>query len=485
MKIKIAGITALILMASCSGSESTENESENVIDDLATTYTASDCDCQSTWFNGRTILAPNEGATSPFADTSTTNCEFQQWSWQKFLYLTQVQSGENLPYFLTDMTQVDSKMDTVPRVGNTMVLSENTQAGGNGLLTTNNTFGEGQVAEMVYYSIHLTDEFLTAAYGFQRMIEATPDSVSNKQTFPVGSVELKAAWVSVEALPQGQTDYFTTKAMVEGDSIDVALLGMHVVGVVENHPEFIWATFEHNDLAPHYDWLNTSSSDLAVTSSTNLPLFNSTDSANLTDIQWPQHDTVPNFPNNVFSVYKYGTPQVPGGEFLTGTSQNGSENYNNIDELNQSVHDTLSNKGINIWTNYFLDGALWINMDGKTHAEQVATILDPSRIKSFGDADTLGPLRGSLAAANISMETYEQLQNTSSIHSSGIANLMNCFVCHGPYSYLEIEGQTNAESTIYLSHIFMTYMHYHDSKLTQDAYRQDRIQKFYDHVNSK
>ncbi|MEC4621935.1 hypothetical protein VST04_27980, partial [Bacillus paranthracis] len=27
---------------------------------------------------------------------------------------------------------------------------------------------------------------------------------------------------------------------------------MHVVGVVENHPEFIWATFEHHASTPDY-----------------------------------------------------------------------------------------------------------------------------------------------------------------------------------------------------------------------------------------
>jgi len=33
----------------------------------------------------------------------------------------------------------------------------------------------------------------------------------------------------------------------EQSAAKMALVGMHVVGVVEHHPEFVWATFEHVD----------------------------------------------------------------------------------------------------------------------------------------------------------------------------------------------------------------------------------------------
>ena len=36
----------------------------------------------------------------------------------------------------------------------------------------------------------------------------------------------------------------------KAESVTVALIGLHVVGVVEDHPEFVWATFEHEDNAP-------------------------------------------------------------------------------------------------------------------------------------------------------------------------------------------------------------------------------------------
>lgn len=475
MKTKFFGIFATIsLFAVSSCSDSTPDEpaipegGEVVYDDIQTS-----CDCQPTWFSGSEILPPAEGPDSPFGAATTTNCLFHQWSWQKFLYLTQAETPGGLPFFLTSMDQVDSEMDPVTQPNGVIVLTENTQAGGAGILTTNPTYGSG--SETVYYSIHISEEFKTAADGFQKMILDNPDSVSNVQTFPVGSVELKVSWVNTSTIASDQlANYFTTKADIGGTTITVAMLGMHVVGVVENHPEFIWATFEHNDLAPHYDWAATTSTDVPVTSPQNMALFAANANAVLADIKWK--GTIKN-PNNVFSIYKYGTPQIPGGGFMTGTSQNtGEDNFNNIAELNKSVHDTLKHKGLTLWTNYFYDGSIWMNTDGMSKSEQITQMLD--RVNDFGDINSPGPLRGSLAAANISMETYEQTNSKSSIHAMTPDSVLNCLVCHGPSSYLPISGVTNATSPTYISHIFMNHMNSIDATLTEAELRKKRYYLF-------
>lgn len=485
------GFTAILLLISllffnCGGPEEDTENDETVNDE--TTYdatTSETCYCESSWFNGSEILPPPEGPNSPFADTSTTNCLFHQWSWQKFLYITQVPDGQTLPYFLSEMNQVTSEMAPVTPVGATLALTESAQAGGGGILSSNETYG---TYETVYYSIHIDDTFKNAAEGFEAWIRANPDSVNNKKSFPVGSLELKASWVKADAIPSDQHSNFykTTATIGTSTTADsVLLLGLHVVGVVENHPEFIWATFEHNDLAAFYDWDATSNADVPVTSSTNLPFFNSEQTASLPDIQWTYGVTTPRNPNNVFTIYQYGTPRVPGGGFMTTTSQaDGAENYNNIDMLNNSVHDTISNKGLNLWTNYFYNGSIWMNMDGKTHDQQIAAILDPARINDFGDVNSGGPLRGSVNAFNITMETYEQTKSKSSIHAMTVDSLMNCLDCHGPSSYLEIEGQTNAESPLYISHLFMNYMHTKDSTLTVEEIRAMRF-KLFNQVRNK
>ncbi|WP_452228345.1 MULTISPECIES: hypothetical protein [unclassified Lacinutrix] len=114
---------------------------------------------------------------------------------------------------------------------------------------------------------------------------------------------------------------------------------MHVIGVVENHPEFVWATFEHDALAPYYDWSKaTSTTDAPVTSAVDYPLFNKNSTATVKNITSNNGNYT-----NVFSVYKYGTPVVINTTGTTNTktfmetSQNGKENFDNIQNLNTSV----------------------------------------------------------------------------------------------------------------------------------------------------
>ena len=116
MKLNYFGIIALALpffITSCSGSSEDDENTDDTEDLVLTATESSTCDCESAWFNGTSILAPNEGSSSAFADTSTTNCLFHQWSWQKFLYITQVPSGESQPFFLSKMEQVTSSMDPI------------------------------------------------------------------------------------------------------------------------------------------------------------------------------------------------------------------------------------------------------------------------------------------------------------------------------------------------------------------------------------
>lgn len=483
MKLNFFGVTACVvtlLMSSCS--ESTDkSENQDATDTTLTTLNeeSTTCDCESTWFNGTSIVAPDEGPSSPFAAASTTNCLFHQWAWQKFLYITQVPSSATAPYFISSMDQVNSNMDPVIDESGLMVLSENAQAGGGGILASNETYNGS--TDVVYYSIHISDQFNTDADAFRTMIMNDSSTVNNRETFSVGALELKVSWVNSSTLKSSDlANYYRTDAMINGVTTNVALLGMHVVGVVENHPEFIWATFEHYDLAAYYDWENTSSKDVLVTSENNLPLFNSSENAGLTDISWVYGDKTPRNPNNVFAINKYGTPRVAGGGFMDNTSQaDGAKNYNNIDELNQSVMDSLTKKGSTenlLWANYFYNGALWMNFDGLSREQQIDSILAHSA--SFGNANAGKLLRGSVNTYNVTMETYEQTKSVQSIHAMTVDSLMNCFDCHGPSSYLEIAGVSGAQSPIYLSHIFMNQMHEVDATLTLDQVKSLRFSLF-------
>lgn len=159
------------LLASCKKEEKTE--SDETKSDLAYKSENTSCECESDWFPHAQTPAPEEGKGSPFDTSSTTNCMFHQWSWQKFLWLTKPQSNNN-PLFLNELTQVsDALIPVQKQKGATVVLTYTQQAGFNGVLTANPAYaGNNEIAKdrTVYYSIHSNDIMMKAAKNFKDSI---------------------------------------------------------------------------------------------------------------------------------------------------------------------------------------------------------------------------------------------------------------------------------------------------------------------------
>src|SRR5262249_42676021 len=127
-----------------------------------------------------------------------------------------------------------------------------------------------QSGHAVYYAIHINRtyyDFIAERGYFQpeKLKKAPP-----VDQFPVGTLELKSAWRIVNK-GEDTSGFYTTEARIEPFKPDdrgtrspvvvdpehfgdkrrtVALVGLHVVGVVQGHPEFVWATFEHRRNAP-------------------------------------------------------------------------------------------------------------------------------------------------------------------------------------------------------------------------------------------
>ncbi|WP_035695169.1 hypothetical protein [Flavobacterium soli] len=410
------------------------------------------CLADSAWFHvdpisgKRKTPAPLEDSTSVFGNNATvSNCDFHQWSWQKFLWLTNDVSGH--PLFLDSLFQVSTQTVRIPTTDKKIVLTsaDKNQATGD-VLNTNKTFSSNNVSYPVYYSIHVNETLYTSIWKYAKMNKSDYTTA----TFPVGSLELKIAWVNADAI-QDTSSYFVTNAVVEGKDTKIALLGMHVVGIVYNHPEFIWATFEHNDLVPYYDWNATTTSDVPVTSKTNKLLFNSNATATIANItsNGPNADST-----NVFAVNQYGVPRQPGNTFLE-TSQEEPTNYNNIDAINTDVHAQLTD----IWKNYFYNGSIWINTENYDYPTQQAQLLvalgDSLRYPAPGKLP-----RGSVATYNITMETYEQLGFTAtSIHDQNVAGMGNCFSCHS----------ASRGSSLNISHIFNGAVDYKNNLTTKQT----------------
>ncbi|WP_300566155.1 hypothetical protein [Flavobacterium sp.] len=420
------------------------------------------CVCQPDWFPHNQTPPPAEGKGSPFDVSSTTNCIFHQWSWQKFLWLTKPQANNN-PLFLNELTQVSDALIPVPkRVGANIVLTDTEQAGLNAVLKANPSYGgTDQIARdfTVYYSIHSNAIMMKAAQNFKDSLKSGKLSPTNLRSFPVGSLELKVSWVDANTITVAkQKDFYITTAAVSTDGKTftnkrVALLGMHVVGVVINHPEFIWATFQHNDLAPIYDWKTNQ-----ATSADEKLLYSKGATSGLNGITWVKGSGA-TLPLKPYDLFKFGVPKVPGDQYMT-TCQSEPMNFDNI----QTINNCVSTKLNDVWNNYFYNGSIWLNTDGLTPVQQAQLIVS----QGYGiDKATPGSsARGSLNNANITMETYTQTFQTN-ISDINVNTLTNCFSCHSGVSFTNNSNR----SPLYISHVFEGYVRSSEGKTREEINR--------------
>lgn len=402
------------------------------------------CNCSPTWFPHAQTPPPEEGKGSPFDTTSTTNCIFHQWSWQKFLWLTK--PVNETPLFLDSLVIVNSAMIPVQPVQDiSLVLTNTAQAGSDGILKANPDFNSTDVAETTYYSIHVNSTMMTASEAFKAKILKDTTLYNNSYTFPVGSLEVKVSWIKTEAIPTDKlTSYYQTTAIINNEKTTVAMLGMHVTGIVQNHPEFIWATFEHNDMAPLYNWNNDT-----ITSSVDKLLYAKGSTTGLDGIKLASGTQHPIVASKAYTLFEHGVPRRQGNNFMV-TSQDEPENFNNIKNIDSCVAVNLKD----VWKNYSYDGSIWINTDGLSPQKQADTIVSLGYAISGAKKGDI--TRGSVSSSNLTMETFDQTFQ-SDISSINAGNLANCFSCH-----VSIDG--SYRSPLYLSHIFEGYLKYHDGK---------------------
>ncbi|MBL8651678.1 MAG: hypothetical protein JNL35_14900 [Sphingopyxis sp.] len=267
MKLATLAVAASALLMSCKDGDYGGKE-----------VAAASCPEGFGWAEGlKAYLAPT--ATMPTAmSTSADDCLFNQWSWEAFVWANAPIDGT--PRFLswqvpddliaspndaprTSLLRLDAHMKPVHAgIGTSNQDNAIVEADGSMLI--------GQNGYPVYASIHMTPNYYTVT---KRNLIATGAYESNPNQddyYSPGDAIVKATWYRLadgETAPAGT---YTTQAEVpvlqnncNGTScavvpsgkyevVTVALVGMHVVGYVDNHPEFLWATFEHKLNAPMF-----------------------------------------------------------------------------------------------------------------------------------------------------------------------------------------------------------------------------------------
>lgn len=414
-----------------------------------------DCSAQENWFPHQQTPRPDDAAF-----VSSSNCVFHQWAWQMFLWLTQEVDGQ--PRFLgfvspLSLVQAQPRLlgldsshspggmqsnELLPRVTKSptpRTIDEYLQAGTEGILIDQD--GRAVYASQYVnptYADFITGNDLTDPAKVRAMHPATMFPITDRK----GAMELKASWKIVgqgeDASTMFTMDAEIAKLVNRGGKIvidpsktlpvKVALVGFHIGGVVQGHPEMIWATFEHRNNAPNVPAKATADT---VVSKQDFTFYRAgTTYANCNRNPAKSSQLRLDEATQKLSPVTQVCRRYEFGNAADSTDSSVITNDSNIKMLNASVAQGLDSK--DVWKNYFEVGAIWF--------------LDGSKLKPGLNLADDALLTGSLLLSNATVETFTQTQST----------MANCFRCHNTQQ--EFPPKMNLEplppTNLNISHAF-------------------------------
>lgn len=450
--VRLSAAVAAALSASPGGAQMA------IPTDVQPTCTVAGAEFASWFQNG----SPSANGAVTAADserfpTTNTVCDFYVWGAQMFLWLTSPE-GEGrvldgpalfnvLPADASGKRYLQEndagetlrlavraeKFDDIGEVG---------QAGGGGALLS-------QSGALVYYGVHVND-----AYAY--FLTGQKDGKLDQTDFPrnaqdLGEIELylsnafpgvkldapetlvmefKTSWVDASTVPdasrfvtiEAQIPTFTPNAdntvwtPSGSTTTTLALVGMHIVGTVQNHPEFVWITYEHLQNAPDAAYYYTDGAGAVAEqpfSSQGTFLFMETGGAIPSNTECAGESK-----GNLVAKTVNGSPACEGGIVASNTYRQYPWGSNAADQtepvvtnntlllsLNNSIHSQLSQGDVR--ANYVQTGGIWTSAPSATADAPIPAT----------DGYSASDLRGSLFAFNATMETYTQGTNCFSCHA--------------------------------------------------------------------
>ncbi|WP_428225097.1 hypothetical protein [Flavobacterium sp.] len=385
------------------------------------------------------------------------NCDFYKWSERMFLWMTSKEGNQTVfesPEFYTVSPKVNGKRELIPHKQGQLlrayanvdktsrIVTEEGQATDDVLMDAN--------GELVYYISMVNDvyaEFLNAVNQKKMSGSTFPTTKAERDSIfnfaknngvvlknpNTLAIEIKTSWVDVSKV-KNQEDFVTIDAMVpvynkvsdklwiiKGErQTKLALVGMHIVGSTNGHPEMVWATFEHQKNTPNaaYSYLTKDDKVKNVPADTgNNWLFNT----NLSDDPNQSHMTFSGdsikakegykiTPSNTVRTKPWGsainTPPNPEDKSVAAANSE-------ILAINNAVLSRL--KGKDVRKNYLFIGATWTANGTAPNGNSYNPSIDSLKIA--------GVAIGTSQLANSTMETY--IQNGEEYNYQG-----SCFLCH-------------------------------------------------------
>lgn len=360
---------------------------------------AQTCSASSSWVNNPTL---------PTTLDESNQCNFQIFSWQSFLALTEPSGSSGQLEFETYMSwdgifvadgQTPLKWGSEPWP---MTLGGVTKQAGsnNDLLAQSNvevqydmSVNQAMYNYIVGNVLYNANCYNAAAYNLHVPPWTDPSSVPQ-------SLELKTAWLPMSACDS--TKYHCVKALVNGQSTTVGLIGFHIVHKLPDHQEWIWSTFEHIDNAP--DCAKISNPPAGYSGWNFFKTgFVPVGQACTACADEDQPSNCPSTNCNVPPVSDSDIPNICRTQQLTtltcDPTQPLSNDVNDVVCLNQSVWSLLPANSV--WRNYMLVGTVWFK-PGMSAPDN-----DPSApVPPTGQAFT-----GNTNLSNTVMETFTQQAN--------------------------------------------------------------------------
>ncbi|UYI49409.1 hypothetical protein OFO16_23920 [Vibrio natriegens] len=379
---------------------------------------ASDDNCvaETNWF-------PHSKTPFPDGNTfsSNTSCDFHRWSWQMFLWLTQEVDGEprflsfDSPYELLGISDREHLMPRITKSMNSRSMDEYLQAGTEGILVDQN-------GRALYYSQYINPEFVNFMNTNGLTDYKTVQNFDPNTSFDVNVAEFKASWKIVQP-DEDTTGFYTMDSSVyalknaggkivvddtKSLKVKLALVGFHIAGVVKNHPEMIWATFEHKDNAPNVPTTYSPSTIISDQDWTfykaNTPFSQcNVNPANSPELKLDEE-------TQTLAPITQVCRQYADGNSATQMTFAVPTNIKVVNQLNDSVLGKLSKD--DVWSNYFEVSAIWFRQENA---------LAPNMgLDTDVDKEGKQLLIGGLRLSNSTIETFTQSQST----------MNNCFRCH-------------------------------------------------------
>ncbi len=395
-------------------------------------------------------------STFPTEDTAnlpTPDCNFHQWSAEAFVWATAL-DAKGVPRFL-NLPTVDQLLPAVKRaksaaahVSPPSILRLGMRTfSKSGPITGREAAGaiveaDGSVlvgpnGYPVYASVHMNQPYFETAKANMIKTGDYQKNASKDSYFPVGSAVFKATWLRLDAGQAAPAGAFVTKAEVpelvvratkqkqtiaassKTVQVDVALVGLHVVGYTVNHPEFLWATFEHNQNAPR---VADNSFNVNGSSPQGYTFYKAHTPYSVVNVYQPQSSQSFNrfVPQLSFNLQTQKFAPIANAVLLNATggedqqSENGVQNVINVNQsLATFFKSSTQSPAQALFGNYLLNGTVWLAPNS-----YVTTNPNLSKLDSSNAIDSVN-------LANTTAETFQQVPL-----NKPLSGVQNCFMCH-------------------------------------------------------